>query len=328
MRRVEDMTTPLNMSGVGGNVWARQQVEIYIPALQCKIMMYLVKGTAPIISIGKLVREQGYRYVWSPEREPYFELPNGKIVECSTAVDVPYVAAAVGNTQSSAPSTPVRNAGGDLSPTASPESQFVVSPQCSISALSQAGSQAPASDVHQAVVAIDPMVVEQAESQRRRKRRQDQAKAAHFGEPLEAIEVIQQPGESRQQARRRRARENHGRSTVVPHNLFTHFPKDPKCEICQQAKPQRAQCRRQTSKSDDHESHSVIEAKVFADALTADHAISDKDNKSRHGSTVACVIVDRATGWLQSYPCQTKSIADTKRSFQRYLGPVVKPKNV
>ena len=140
MRRVEDLTVPLRMSGVGGHTWARQQVEISIPTLQCKIMMFLVKGTAPIISVGKLAREQRIKYVWPIEGEPYFELPNGKMVECTSAVDVSYVAAAVGSTPSSAPSPPVGNAGGDSSTPDSPKSQIIVSPQPA------AGSPAPAPD--------------------------------------------------------------------------------------------------------------------------------------------------------------------------------------
>ena len=52
------------------------------------------------------------------------------------------------------------------------------------------------------------------------------------------------------------------------------------------------------------------------------------DNKSRHGCTVTCIILDKATGWLQAYPCQQKSIKDTFHSFQRFLGPLVKPKHV
>ena len=147
-------------------------------------MMYLVKGTAPIISVGKIVREQRFKYVWDPDEGPYFELPNGKIVRCSTAVDVPYVAAATGSPPSPAPSTPVRNAGGDLSSPASPESQIIVSPH---DVLSQAGSPAPAlgpggcSDVVQVVVPIDPLVYEQAGSQRRRKRRMIRRKQHTMG---------------------------------------------------------------------------------------------------------------------------------------------------
>ena len=338
-RRVEDMVTPLHMSGVGGGAWARQQVEIYIPALQCKLMMYLTEHTAPIISVGKLVREQRIKYVWSPDEDPYFVLPNGKHVACSAAVDVPYMGPCVGE---NSVLMPVGNAGGasardSSSPDPSGSEQIVVSPNRSSESEPEhevpardSSSPGPSSDpiVAQAIVPIDSAIVEQAETLRRRRRRLDQASAVRQGEPLAAIAVIQQPGETRQQARRRRQRENHARSTLAPHNLLTHFPKDPKCEICQQAKPQRAQCRRQTSKGDNRESHEVIEPKVFADALTADHAISDKDNKSRHGSTVACVIIDRATGWLQSYPCQHKSIAETRRSFQRFLGPNVNPKYV
>ena len=53
------------------------------------------------------------------------------------------------------------------------------------------------------------------------------------------------------------------------HNLWTHFPKDPTCEIGRSCKATRAQCRRKThGKPDD-----LPIPKKFADSLTADHKI-------------------------------------------------------
>jgi hypothetical protein len=70
------------------------------------------------------------------------------------------------------------------------------------------------------------------------------------------------------------------------------------------------------------------EPKKFADAITADHAILADDEVSRHGDTVALIVQDRFTHWLQAYATKTKDATDTAHSFQRFLGPQVRPEHV
>ena len=108
------------------------------------------------------------------------------------------------------------------------------------------------------------------------------------------------------------------------HNIFTHFPKDPNCEVCQSCKSQRAHCKSSSAPGADKLPIPVN----FADAITADHAILNEDDKSRTEDRTALVILDRATQWLQSYGAPTKSTPDTKVAFRRFLGPGVEPKHV
>ena len=68
------------------------------------------------------------------------------------------------------------------------------------------------------------------------------------------------------------------------------------------------------------------EPKEFADAITADHAIINEDDKSRDGDRVALVIQDRATQWLQSFASGTKSASDTRLAIERFLGLQIKAK--
>ena len=109
------------------------------------------------------------------------------------------------------------------------------------------------------------------------------------------------------------------------HNIFTHFPKDPtNCEVCRSCKSQRAHCKSSSAPGTDGLPTPVN----FADAITADHAILNEDDKSRTEDRTALVILDRATQWLQSYGAPTKSTPDTKVAFRRFLGPGVEARHV
>ena len=108
------------------------------------------------------------------------------------------------------------------------------------------------------------------------------------------------------------------------HNIYTHFPKDPDCPICRGCKTQRAQCRVKVNGKPDE----LPEPRKFADAITADHAILNEDDKSRTHDKVALVIQDRYSLWLQGYAAKTKNAADTLKGFQRFLGPQTKAEHV
>ena len=60
------------------------------------------------------------------------------------------------------------------------------------------------------------------------------------------------------------------------HNMFTHFPMDPKCPICNLNKITRVQCRRKKA-SDFTEADDAPFPTKFLDQLTADHTFTDHD---------------------------------------------------
>ena len=56
------------------------------------------------------------------------------------------------------------------------------------------------------------------------------------------------------------------REDLCKHSVYTHFPKDRNCEICQRTKITRAPCRRRNGGA-------VPRADNFGDLITADHKV-------------------------------------------------------
>ena len=59
------------------------------------------------------------------------------------------------------------------------------------------------------------------------------------------------------------------------HSVYTHFPKDRNCEICQREKIARAPCRRRIDGV-------VSRAENFDDLITADHKVLSEGCESRN----------------------------------------------
>ena len=93
-----------------------------------------------------------------------------------------------------------------------------------------------------------------------------------------------------------RPERQHPNRSKGKHNLFTHFPKDPNCEICKRKKVTRTPCGRNSK------SH-ILRATKFGDIITADHEILNEEREPRY----AIVVQDFATQWIQSYPWKTIS---------------------
>ena len=101
-------------------------------------------------------------------------------------------------------------------------------------------------------------------------------------------------------------------------NTVFILPKDRNCEICKRTKITRAPCRRRNGEA-------VPRAANFGDLITADHKVLSEGCESRNNHRYAIVVQDLATQWIQSYPCNTKTSQETKRSLQKFLEPARKP---
>ena len=103
------------------------------------------------------------------------------------------------------------------------------------------------------------------------------------------------------------------------HSVYTHFPKDPDCDICLKTKISRASCRRRTGTV-------VPRAENFGDLITADHKDLSEESESRNNHRYVVVVQDLAARWLQSYPCETKTAQETQKNLTKFLEPTRKPK--
>ena len=108
------------------------------------------------------------------------------------------------------------------------------------------------------------------------------------------------------------------REDMGKYRVYTHFPRNRNCEICQRTKITTAPCRRRNGGA-------VPRAEIFGDLITDHKVLSDKC-ESRNNHRYAVVVQDLATQWIQSYPCKSKTSQETQRSLQKFLEPDRKPK--
>ena len=108
------------------------------------------------------------------------------------------------------------------------------------------------------------------------------------------------------------------REDLGKHSVYTHFPKDRDCEICQRTKITRAPCRRRNGGA-------VLRAEKIGDLITADHKVFSENCESRKNHRYAVVVQDLVTQWIQTYPSKTKTSQETQRSLQKFLEPDKKP---
>ena len=106
---------------------------------------------------------------------------------------------------------------------------------------------------------------------------------------------------------------------LCKHSVYTHFPKDRNCKICQRTKITRAPCRRRIGRVDPRAEHSC-------DLITVHHKMVSEGCDSRNNHRFAVVVQDLATQRIQSYPCKTKTSQETDKSLQKFLEPERKPK--
>ena len=103
------------------------------------------------------------------------------------------------------------------------------------------------------------------------------------------------------------------------HSVYTHFPKDPQCDICLKTEKNKGFLQKTYWYSRAQSGH-------FGDLMTADHKVLSEESESRNSHRYAVVVQDLATQWMQSYPCKTKTFQETQKSLMKCLDPTRKPK--
>ena len=97
------------------------------------------------------------------------------------------------------------------------------------------------------------------------------------------------------------------------HSIYTHFPKDPNCDICLKTKITKASCSRRAGTV-------VPKADILVILITADHKILSEESESRNNHRFAVVVQDLATQWLLSDPCKTKTSQETQEELTEVAG--------
>ena len=327
IRRLRD---PIPLSTANGIVWAKYETDIYVIELDITVKAIILANTVPVLSLGRIVDDEGFDYIWRSQRVPFLEKGTIKVL-CYPTNNVPFITNSLQLNGSQAPQPPTPPWDERYSPATPPS-------QVNHSQPDQAGGNLEPTPPFQSddstptvaggnpepVAGGNPKLVEEGSPTPEAGGDPTKEKDLQCGKKRK-VKVEQKDGPSasetkrlvRARDKRKAQRRNVSDCQQCTHNVFTHFPRDPNCDVCRANKPHKAYCKSKVERSPD----ALPEPKVFGDAVTADHKVLNDDDESRTQDQNACIVQDRATFWLQAYAALTKASEEVKKAFQRFLGP-------
>ena len=347
---LETATTPRCPTTVitaNEEVQTHEEATVYVKELGIFLTVKVLENT-PALSLGKLCDENGYSYEWINGQKPHL-MKNGIRIQCNTENFVPIVVPGLSASSSSgSDQSTSRTPSRQESHCSSSSSSSSSSPTTATSSDSETREREDrtGSDTSPVIVStkIDdrsgqPVVnlankipkthkkVPQIDRRDTLLRERGNPLCSEIPEWLQEFreklvdDEIPEHGDSHASSSHEVTLEPtfKRREDLGKHSLYTHFPEDQNCEICQRTKITRAPCRRRNGGA-------VPRAEKFGDLITADHKVLSEGCESRNSHRYAVVVQDLATQWIQAYPCKNKTSQETQRSLQKFLEPERKPK--
>ena len=263
-------------------VQTHEEATVYVKELDIFLTMKVLENTPAVLSLGKLCDENGYSYEWINGQKPHF-IKNGIRILCSTENFVPIVVPGLSSSSSGSSSTsqtPSRQESHFSSSSSSSSS----SPTVSEIQTQERGDriESDISPVHVSTT-VDDRSGRPDDSQANKipkpnkkesKKEQCDSLYSEIPEWLQEFrenlvdDEIPVHGDSHASSSHEvsleptfKRREDSGN-----HSVYTHFPKDRNCEICERTKITRAPCRRRNRGA-------VPRSENFGDLITADHKV-------------------------------------------------------
>ena len=85
------MAEPIPLQTANGIIQATHDVEIRVRELKIKVRAIVLTDSPPVLSLGKLVEENGFDYIWRHGEDPILISPGGKSVRCQPSHNVPFI---------------------------------------------------------------------------------------------------------------------------------------------------------------------------------------------------------------------------------------------
>ena len=311
--------------------------------------MKVLEDTPAVLSLGKLCDEHGYSYEWINGQKPHL-IKNGIRIQCNTENFVLIVVPGLSSSSSSSshPSSsmtpsrqesnrPTSSSSSSSSPTTT-SSGSVTPEREDPSGIDSHPVPVSSPNVEKIMKRWDPLFASTRSDSKPTNNPKTNKNEDHDQERWDPChsdipEWLQEFRENLVDDRVPEHRDSHASSShevsseptfkrseeLGKRSVYTHFPEDRNCEICQRTKITRAPCRRRFGGA-------VPRGDNFGDLITADHKVPSESCESQNNHRCAVVVQDLATQWIQSYPCKRKTSQETQRSLQKFLEPKRKPK--
>ena len=327
---LETLTTsrcPTTVITANGEVQTHDEATVYVKELDFSLTTKVLEDAPAVLPLGKLCDEHGYSCVWINGQKPHF-IKNGTRIQCNTENFVPIVVPGLSTSSSSSlpSSTSMTPSKKEIDhPTSSSRSSssptMTSSTVSSDSVIRRARRDLCVTDSYPVSVSSNHVegwarwdLLTKPTKNPKPKKNEDHDLERGDPSNSDIPEWLQEFRENLADDRVPERRDSHASSSHEPsleptparsvdvgkHSVYTHFPQDRNCEICQRTKITRAPCRRRIGGA-------VCCAENFGDLITADHCVLSEGCESRNNHRYAVMVQDLATQWIQSYPCKTKT---------------------
>ena len=280
--------SPTIVITANGEVQTQEEAIVYVKDLGIFLNLKVLDNTPAVLSLGKLCDENGYSCEWINGQKPHLiQKRNSNTVQYGNFVPIMVPGLSASSSSSSSTSTPM---------TSSTEIDHSDHPPAIVSSESVdrqvRGDLYSVTDHHPAIVSSesverqergDPYSSETSEELLSKPTKipkpiENENHEQERGDPYysDTPEWLKEFSESLVDGRVPEHRDSHASSfhelSLKPmrsvdlgkHSVYTHFPKDRNCEICQRTKITRAPCRRRIGRV-------VHRAENVGDLITADH---------------------------------------------------------
>ncbi|WP_288992749.1 DNA (cytosine-5-)-methyltransferase, partial [uncultured Marinobacter sp.] len=301
-QRVRKSTKEIALNIANGLVWSSDVIDLYIKELNINITAHVLENTVPVLSMGLLVKDHNFDFIWRKATGPYLQKGSEPKRKCFEAHDVPFIVAAYQchNIEDGPQSL----------------EDITLEEQSAIVDIEVKDGQEFEMDTPPATDNLEPIppTIDYEDAILDEEILADHPEVSSRAELIKVMEekLKMLKKQSRNQAKRKKVTCTKSNT----HNIFTHFPFDPECEICQHNKAHRAYCKSVTTPRVDAQPAPT----EFAEALTADHKILNKFDESRDHDRAALIIQDKATYWLQGFPAPAKNGKETQKALAKFVG--------
>ena len=288
---------PTTMMTANGEVQTREEATENVKEFDLFVTVMLLEETPSVLSLRKLCEDDGYSYHWTSGQKPHLT-KKGKRIHCSVSNYVPFVVPGWSTSSSTMPTL-------TSSSSSSQDSVFDTSRYTENPVPERSGSMSEelrGNPLHK------PTETEEVQSDLLhdlpdclQKFRENLVDESSPSDPRWNLAPMDQGTSS----------SSHSRAKVEPgsgkQSVYTHFPKDPNCDICLKRKIMRASCRGRAGTV-------VPRADNFGDLITADPKIFSEGSESRKNHRYAVVVQDLATLWLQFSHLKQKHLRRPRRA--------------
>ena len=295
---IRSVKEPFHIQSANGTLTITEEAHVRVPALNIWIWAQLVEECPAVLSLGILCGKQGWSYEWKSGGQPTMS-KGSKSITLTPHHDVPMIFTSQSDKEQEPKSEEStrdnswqeRSCPPDCGgrPSAEAENEVLSSPSSSQESSTTASTSSSSSS---------------SEASQKPKKK-----------------VKKKACERKKQ---RFVKSKYAKAPSARHNLYTHFPADPDCEICKMTKITKAPCKAGAIPEPD----GLPPARKFGDRLTADHKTLIGDQASRGGARYALIIQDEYTRWIQAFATKTRSYPEVMQAFRRFMPMDQQPKHV